>query len=202
MSKQREIEAKYLLSPAAFTAIMNDFPGKDAFKQENYYFDSPARSLHQQMCGLRIRMLQDRAEQTLKVPDPDKVQEIYHEVLEITDPLTNQQAQDLLAQKQPAFGGQVSRYLAAHFPDLELKQVSWSKTRRSLLNGPQDCELTLDETSYPDGYHDFELEIENVSPAAISQTSAFLQNKYDFTPSRATSNQNKTDRAWQHRLPH
>lgn len=202
MSKQREIEAKYLLSPAAFTAILHDFPGKAAFTQENYYFDSASRSLHEHMCGLRIRVLQDRAEQTLKVPDPDKVQDSYHEVLEITDPLTSQQAKDLLAQKRPVFGGQVGRYLAGHFPDLLLEQVSWSKTRRSLLNGPQDCELTLDETSYPDGYRDFELEIENVSPAAISQASAFLQDKYDFTPSRATSNQNKTDRAWQHRLPH
>ena len=35
------------------------------------------------------------------------------------------------------------------------------------MNGPQNCELTLDATSYPDNYQDFELEIENTNPALI-----------------------------------
>lgn len=200
MSKEREIEAKYLLPKQAYDKIIASFANKQTFQQSNYYYDTMARQLRQHMCGLRIRVFDDHAEQTLKVPDPNKIQDNYHEVLEITDPLTLDQAQAFLKKDHPVFVGQVGRYLAEHFPGLQLQQVSWSKTERHQLDGPQHCELTLDHTGYPDGFGDYELEIENVSPVTIKQASDFLQNKYHFTPSQATSNKNKADRAWQHRM--
>lgn len=201
MSKEREIEAKYLLGERPYTAILHDFADKQTFAQSNFYYDDDSRTLRQHLCGLRIRVFSDHAEQTLKVPAADKVQSRYHEVIEITDPLTLGQAQALFKEKSPTFTGQVGHYLDQHFRQLQLQQSTWSKTKRHLLDGPRHCELTLDQTNYPDGFNDYELEIENVSPTAIQQASAFLQTKYGFTPSQATSNQNKADRAWQHRRP-
>ena len=66
-------------------------------------------------------------------------------------------------------------------------------------NGLQNCELTLDATSYPDGYQDFELEIENNDPALIKQVQTKLEHDYGFKQTKANTNQNKIARASAHR---
>lgn len=200
MSKSREIEAKYLLPQTIFNKICAAYPDKTTFKQANHYFDTPEFALKRQHCGLRLRLFSQRAEQTLKVPDPRQVQQTYHEVIEVTDPLPLKLAQQLAKQKQVSWQGQVGQYLQTHLASYlpDLQQFSWSKTQRTLLNGPLGCELTLDQTSYPDGFCDYELEIENPDPAAIQQASQILQKQFAFQPSPQTSNQNKIDRAQAH----
>ena len=62
----------------------------------------------------------------------------------------------------------------------------------------QNCELTLDATSYPDNYQDFELEIENTNPALIQTVLTKLEQEYDFEQTSANTNQSKIARASAH----
>lgn len=201
MSKNREIEAKTLLYKTIYQQIIKAFPIKADFVQENYYFDTPNELLKKNHISLRIRIYSDHAEQTMKVPDPHPVQKDFHEVIEINDDLSRKQAQELIAQKQIAFNGNIGRYLDEHFAaeKQNLALFTWSKTRRILLNGPRDCELTLDATSYPDGYQDYELEIENTDPALIASVQKELEQAYDFTQNPTNTNQSKIARASLHR---
>lgn len=201
MSKNREIEAKTLLHRETYQKIVNDFPVKSDFVQENYYFDTPDKLLKKHHISLRIRIYSDHAEQTMKVPDPNPVQRSYHEVIEINDNLTHAQAKELVAKKHFAFHGNIGQYLTAHFAKEQdaLSLFTWSKTRRILMNGPQDCELTLDATSYPDGYEDFELEIENDDPVLITKVLAILESTYNFKQDSSTTNKSKIFRASAHK---
>ncbi|MGN1272121.1 MAG: CYTH domain-containing protein [Lactobacillus sp.] len=201
MSKNREIEAKTLLSQNVYEKIINSFPVKADFVQENYYFDTPDDLLKDHHISLRIRIYADHAEQTMKVPDPNPVQKNFHEVIEINDDLSHDQAKELVAHKHVDFQGNIGEYIDQHFSDQkdQLVLFTWSKTRRILMNGPKDCELTLDATSYPDGYQDFELEIENTDPALIKQVQNKLEHDYNFKQTKANTNQNKIARASAHR---
>ncbi|MCO0807722.1 MAG: CYTH domain-containing protein [Lactobacillus helveticus] len=201
MSKNREIEAKTLLHRETYQKIVNDFPVKSDFVQENYYFDTPDKLLKKHHISLRIRIYSDHAEQTMKVPDPNPVQRSYHEVIEINDNLTHAQAKELVAKKHFAFHGNIGQYLTAHFAKEQnaLSLFTWSKTRRILMNGPQDCELTLDATSYPDGYEDFELEIENDDPVLITKVLTILESTYNFKQDSSNTNKSKIFRASAHK---
>ena len=201
MSKNREIEAKTLLHKETYQKIVSDFPVKSDFVQENYYFDTPDKLLKKHHISLRIRIYSDHAEQTMKVPDPNPVQKNYHEVIEINDNLTHAQAKELVAKKHFTFHGNIGQYLSAHFTKEQdaVSLFTWSKTRRILMNGPQDCELTLDATSYPDGYEDFELEIENDDPVLITNVLAKLESDYNFKQNSSNTNQSKIARASIHK---
>lgn len=201
MSKNREIEAKTLLHRETYQKIVNDFPVKSDFVQKNYYFDTPDKLLKKHHISLRIRIYSDHAEQTMKVPDPNPVQRNYHEVIEINDNLTHAQAKELVAKKHFAFHGNIGQYLTAHFAKEQdaLSLFTWSKTRRILMNGPQDCELTLDATSYPDSYEDFELEIENDDPVLITKTLTMLESTYNFKQDSSNTNKSKIARASAHK---
>lgn len=201
MSKNREIEAKTLLHRETYQKIVNDFPVKSDFVQENYYFDTPDKLLKKHHISLRIRIYSDHAEQTMKVPDPNPVQRNYHEVIEINDNLTHAQAKELVAKKHFAFHGNIGQYLTAHFAKEQdaLSLFTWSKTRRILMNGPQYCELTLDATSYPDGYEDFELEIENDDPVLITKVLTILESTYNFKQDSSNTNKSKIFRASAHK---
>ena len=201
MSKNREIEAKTLLHKETYQKIVSDFPVKSDFVQENYYFDTPDKLLKKHHISLRIRIYSDHAEQTMKVPDPNPVQKNYHEVIEINDNLTHAQAKELVAKRHFTFHGNIGQYLSAHFAKEQdaLSLFTWSKTRRILMNGPQDCELTLDATSYPDGYEDFELEIENDDPVLIANVLTKLESDYNFKQNSSNTNQSKIARASIHK---
>ncbi|NRN73922.1 CYTH domain-containing protein [Lactobacillus helveticus] len=201
MSKNREIEAKTLLHRETYQKIVNNFPVKSDFVQENYYFDTPDKLLKKHHISLRIRIYSNHAEQTMKVPDPNPVQRNYHEVIEINDNLTHAQAKELVAKKHFAFHGNIGQYLTAHFAKEQdaLSLFTWSKTRRILMNGPQDCELTLDATSYPDGYEDFELEIENDDPVLITKVLTILESTYNFKQDSSNTNKSKIFRASAHK---
>lgn len=205
MTKNREIEAKTILKESVYNHLKATFPKKADFIQENYYFDTPNWDLKNHNIGLRIRIFTDHAEQTMKVPDTRPVQKKFHEVIEINDNLTLTKARELVKQAQEGqsfiFSGNVGQYLQEHFTDLQKHLVlfTWSKTRRILANGPQDCELTLDKTSYPDQYQDFELEIENTDPNLIKQVQTQLEHDFSFKQTKNNTNQNKIARATAHR---
>ncbi|AEG40696.1 CYTH domain-containing protein [Lactobacillus kefiranofaciens] len=201
MSKNREIEAKTLLTKNIYEKITHSFPVKQDFVQENYYFDTPNSLLKKHQISLRIRIYADHAEQTMKVPDPNPVQKNFHEVIEINDNLTHAEAKKLVAQKHFTFQGNIGHYLNEHFKQeqKDLALFTWSKTRRILMNGPKNAELTLDATSYPDGYQDFELEIENTNPKLIGQVQQVLEYDYDFSQTSTNTNQSKIARANAHR---
>ncbi|EFQ44563.1 adenylate cyclase [Lactobacillus crispatus CTV-05] len=200
MSKNREIEAKTLLNKSVYDQITAAFPIKSDFTQENYYFDTADDLLKNHQISLRIRIYATHAEQTMKVPDPNPVQKNFHEVIEINDELTHAQAKKLVAKKHFKFTGNIGAYLDNHFANdqKKLHLFTWSKTRRILMNGPQNCELTLDATSYPDNYQDFELEIENTNPALIQTVLTKLEQEYDFEQTAANTNQSKIARASAH----
>lgn len=201
MSKNREIEAKTLLQKKVYDEIVNGFPIKSDFIQENYYFDTPDDVLKNHRISLRIRIYSDHAEQTMKVPDLNPVQKKFHEVIEINDNLAYDQAKKLVSQKHFLFHGNIGQYLNENFATKknELSLFTWSKTRHILMNGPKNCELTLDATSYPDGYQDFELEIENTNPSLIKEVQKQLEQDYGFKQTAANTNQNKIARASAHR---
>ncbi|ARD07011.1 adenylate cyclase [Lactobacillus amylolyticus] len=205
MSKNREIEAKTILKREVYDDLVKNFDHKADFKQENYYFDTPDWLLKTHNIGLRIRIFSDHAEQTMKVPDPRPVQTDFHEVIEINDDLSVQKAKKMVQQAKDGqmftFAGNVGIYLQEHFAKESSKLVlfTWSKTRRILANGPQNCELTLDSTSYPDSFCDYELEIENTNPALIKKVQEKLERKYHFKQTAASTNQNKIARATAHR---
>lgn len=200
MSKNREIEAKILLNKSVYDQITAAFPIKSDFTQENYYFDTADDLLKNHQISLRIRIYATHAEQTMKVPDPNPVQKNFHEVIEINDKLTHAQAKKLAAKKHFKFTGNIGAYLDNHFANdqKKIRLFTWSKTRRILMNGPQNCELTLDATSYPDNYQDFELEIENTNPALIQTVLTKLEQEYDFEQTAANTNQSKIARASAH----
>ena len=201
MSKHREIEAKTLLSKEVYQKITNSFQVKNNFIQENYYFDTPKDFLKKHNISLRIRIYADHAEQTMKVPDPNPVQKNFHEVIEINDNLTREKAKELIEQKHVIFQGNIGEYITNHFTSEQnkLSIFTWSKTRRILMNGPENCELTLDATSYPDSYKDYELEIENTNPTLIQKVQQILEKDFNFTQTADTTNQNKIARASAHK---
>lgn len=204
MSKNREIEAKTLLSKETYQKLIADFSIKSDFKQANYYFDTPESDLKKKKISLRIRIFEDHAEQTMKVPDLKPVQKNFHEVIEINDDLSSQLAHENIALaragKAFSFKGNVGKYLDEHFANkqAELKLFTWSKTHRILANGPDNCELTFDATTYPDGFEDFELEIENTKPDLIQKVQQKLEKKYGFKQTKENTNQNKIARAAAH----
>ena len=201
MSKHREIEAKTLLSKEVYQKITNSFQVKNNFIQENYYFDTPKDFLKKHNISLRIRIYADHAEQTMKVPDPNPVQKNFHEVIEINDNLTREKAKELIEQKHVIFQANIGEYITNHFNSEQnkLSIFTWSKTRRILMNGPENCELTLDATSYPDSYKDYELEIENTNPTLIQKVQQILEKDFNFTQTADNTNQNKIARASAHK---
>ncbi|MDF7638549.1 CYTH domain-containing protein [Lactobacillus sp. ESL0791] len=205
MTKEREIEAKTILPEAVYQKLVSDFTNKQVFTQVNYYFDTPNGILKANNIGCRVRVFADHAEQTLKVPDLDPVQRNFHEVIEITDQLTPENANKIVKKAQTGatctFNGNVGQYLQQHFADEQthLRLQTWSKTKRILADGPEGCELTLDATSYPDQYTDYELEIENTNPALIKKVLFTLENNYNFRQTSKNKNQNKIARAYMHR---
>lgn len=204
MSKNNEIEAKIILPEQIYQQLCGDFNIKTCFTQENYYFDTNNGLLKDNNISCRIRLFDNSAEQTLKVPHQNPVQQKFHEATEINDSLPLEQAQNLIkqsAQRQEiSFSGNVGHFLQSHFAAAsQLHLQTYSKTKRILAVGPQDCELTFDKSQYPDGYQDYELEIENPDPELIKAVLAKLKDKYHIVQNFSNTNQAKIARAFRHR---
>ena len=206
MSKNLEIESKTLLDKDTYQKLRDAFTAKSDFIQKNYYFDTPDFDLKNSDASLRIRILVDHAEQTIKVKESKPKENKYSERVEINDLLSVAQAEQMVQSAYEntffLFGGDVGDYLQKHYSKEaieSLKLISWSQTRRILATGPENCELTLDLTEFPDGYYDFELEIENNNPTTIKKVLAELENQFNFKVNKENTNQSKVQRAWEHK---
>lgn len=63
-----EIEYKTLLTKSEFLRLQEEFSSQSLIKQTNYYIDTPDFQLKKNRFSLRIRILEHRAELTLKQP--------------------------------------------------------------------------------------------------------------------------------------
>lgn len=148
-----------MVNSADFARLIHYFGVKpeDFFIQENIYFDSADGILKKHQFGLRVRLFDNSAELTLKVPQPEGL-------LEVTDDLTRSQAEQILTADSLPPHSYVSEYLkkCAIKPSC-LHQIGSLKTRRAQKQIPQGL-LALDESWYGQS-HDFEIELE-VSDAA------------------------------------
>ncbi|MTD30449.1 CYTH domain-containing protein [Planomicrobium sp. YIM 101495] len=73
MGKELEIEFKNMLTRVEYDALLEAFrvTPEQIATQTNHYFDTAEHRLKRQQCALRIRVLPDRLECTLKTPAPD-----------------------------------------------------------------------------------------------------------------------------------
>ncbi|KRN28441.1 CYTH domain protein [Lactobacillus selangorensis] len=151
-----EREFKNLLTAAQFQAVRQAYPFQAPFQQQNNYFDTANQALVQHHWGLRIRLFADHAEQTLKTPQSGPGRTL----LETTDPLSVPQAQQLVRRQQILAPSQVATKLATiDVQPHQLRLIGQATTTRYLCSLPEGL-LTLDQTDYPDGDADYELEME------------------------------------------
>lgn len=157
MSQEVEIEFKTRLTSKQYTQLMNDYhlTEQDCFTQTNNYFDTPDHLLKKQKMGLRIRLLPTEAELTLKSPLVSG-----YGLLETTDKLTLEEANDLMESDSILLTGNVATYLKDIGIDpTRLTSFGQLTTKRAEVALTPDNLLVLDESWYH-GQHDFELEME------------------------------------------
>ena len=106
MSQELEIEFKNKLSAKEYYDLLEHFEASedDYFTQENHYFDTDLWELKGLHAGLRIRVLHDAAELTLKTPLKDHL-------LETTDSLSLTESKKLLLENKIISTGQVAKKL-------------------------------------------------------------------------------------------
>lgn len=168
MSEILEIEYKTLVSKEDFIHTKTYFQLKesDFFTQTNYYFDTSDFLLKNQKAGLRIRLLNDSAELTLKVPQPVGL-------MEITDYFSRKQALTFIEKDQLPEKGHVAKKMNELGVPLEkLHTLGHLKTKRAEKKLPQGL-LALDENWY-NQRHDFELELEVTDAVQGKQAFLFL----------------------------
>lgn len=184
-----EIELKTLITKTEYQQIQNHFEFKEPFSQTNYYFDTPDQQLYQQHCGLRLRIFTDHAEQTLKIPTQKKTP-INHQLLEISDRLTL----DFAQHKTLLTTGQVADALAKRQINMNQLQIFATATTLRRIAKLAVGDLILDQTTYPNGSCDYELELETTTPQAAQSFFTDLLQQFQITASPVT---NKVARAVQ-----
>lgn len=150
MSIQTEQEFKTMLTAKQALAIQAAYPFAAAFWQTNHYYDTAQGALRALHMGLRIRLLADRGEQTLKVPTGPK-----RLLTEYTEPVFDNHLQG---------AGVVQAKLAdAGIAWPQLREFAQATTTRRICQLAAGL-LTLDHTTYPNGCSDWELELEYHDP--------------------------------------
>lgn len=185
MSTNIEIEAKHLLTKNNYQQLLASFPIKQQLTQTNYYFDTPDGALKEQKISFRLRCYQTTAELTIKIP----LKGAKHDLQQTTE---NNELIDLAIAKQllmQANSGQkiiwpsLTKQTLAAIPNLEIANLclqASSATKRTIVLGPKNCELTLDQTTFLDQYIDYELEIEHNNAELINEVFAILQNRFNL----------------------
>lgn len=157
MAKETEIEFKNLLSAEEYFLLLKKFniSKKDIKEQTNIYFDTPDGKLRNKKCGLRIRLLIDKVEFTLKVPGKDN-----YTYLEITDYLDTYSPDLSLETQLSSTSNDVLTYLKKEkFPVSDLEKIGSLTTLRAELKLTPSVLLVLDESHYGQ-ITDYELEME------------------------------------------
>lgn len=154
MSEQLEIEFKNILSASEYHALLHYFQAEetDFFVQENHYFDTEKKALKLLGAGLRIRILSDSAELTLKTP-------VKNHLLETTDPLSLATAHELLSKNNIDYEGAVVKKLRQfQIKPAEVHLIGSLKTKRFEKMTEKGL-FVLDQSFYSDQV-DYELELE------------------------------------------
>ncbi|WP_034550768.1 CYTH domain-containing protein [Carnobacterium funditum] len=154
MSEEFEIEFKNKLSAKDYYRLLNYYKAEegDFFIQENHYFDSTLWELKKMHAGLRIRVLDDTAELTLKTP-------LNKHLLETTDYLSIIESEDLLLKDQIYFTGHVARKLRElNINPKDMHLIGSLKTKRFEKQTSVGL-IVLDQSFYGE-QTDFELEFE------------------------------------------
>lgn len=155
MSQQVETEFKNLLTKEEYEMLLIDFNLDDTepVQQTNVYYDSQDWHLRELGMGLRIRLYDTFAEQTLKSPLRE------HEMLETTDLLTHKEGQTFVDTGQLKHDGFIAKKLFEHGINVaELKQVGQLSTVRYEI--PAQMGTYFLDASYYQDQNDYELEYE------------------------------------------
>lgn len=191
MNQSIEREFKTLITQAQFARISADQLSAKHIEQTNYYFELPNQMLAQQQLSLRIRTYATKAEQTLKIPNQSQ----QHDLTELTEPLSLITAHTLIKQQTIQKEGPIMAYFkqqALNWPKLYI--WGYSTTRRLTVQLPIGC-LALDQTTYPDQFVDYELELEVADFKSATTFYQQLLRDYQITPTPII---NKIQRAQAH----
>ena len=156
MTHEIEIEFKNMLTKEQYDLLLQHFhiqPEQIKY-QVNHYFDTESWHLKQLMSGLRIRQIGDRFECTLKEKTTDNAH------LETTDPLTKEQAEELLNGTPFHTPSVRERLEALQIPVDQLKLFGSLATNRVELNY-KGGKLVFDHSIYMQ-QNDYEVEYEAV----------------------------------------
>lgn len=165
MAKELEIEYKNLLTKLEYQNLLEttNLTKENIHEQTNIYFDTKNGILKEKRQGLRIRLLPQKIEFTLKVPQKNS-----YTYLEITDILNVFDLDKSLEEQIDLSKSEVLNYLAnENILVTDLKEIGSLTTKRAEKKLDQNTLLVLDE-SYYYGVTDYELEME-VLDSAIGQ---------------------------------
>lgn len=155
MSQQVETEFKNLLTKEEYEMLIIDFNLEDTepVQQTNVYYDSPDWKLRKLGMGLRIRLYDNYAEQTLKSPISE------HKMLETTDRLTHEEGQNFVDSGELKRDGFIAKKLTEHSINVaDLEQVGQLSTVRYEI--PAESGTYFLDASYYQDQNDYELEYE------------------------------------------
>lgn len=154
MSEQLEIEFKNMLTASEYQKLLLYFQAKEKsfFFQENHYYDTIHEDLKHLRCGLRIRIMPNSAELTLKTPLGDHL-------LETTDPLSLKTAKELISKNSILQTGAVAKKLQSLKVDPDSVQLIGSLKTKRFEKETKDGLFVLDHSFYGE-QTDFELEFE------------------------------------------
>lgn len=167
--------------------------------QLNCYLDTPEGDFAARGASLRVRVTPDHARLTWKVRRDQHRGTFRAEEIEV--PVPRDQAvrwvrcqEDLDLRAFPEFGP--ARELAGGRP---LRVALWSLTRRAICDTPFHVTIEVDETVFPDGFRDYEVEAEHDDPGLARQAIAHYGRLAGvrLRPQRQT----KHARAFRHRGP-
>ncbi|WP_165005396.1 MULTISPECIES: CYTH domain-containing protein [unclassified Enterococcus] len=154
MSQMLEIEFKTMLTEKEYHQLLEYYQltPENFHIQTNIYFDTPEEELKKKNSGLRVRLLDDHAEYTLKTPAEDGR-------LETTDTLDKKHAADLIEKNELPREGVVSKKLEELSVDpSQLIKTGELVTKRAEFHIDEGL-LAIDQ-SWGQQLNDFELELE------------------------------------------
>ncbi len=154
MAQNLEIEYKTMLDKSTYQRLLAHYQLKaeDFHTQTNYYFDTKEDSLKKKNCGLRIRLMDNKAEYTLKTPDQNGR-------LETTDFFSYEEGETFIQTSTLPKSGAVFNKLAEIGVSAdELSSIGYLTTKRAEFSISEGL-LALDE-SIAENLHDYELELE------------------------------------------
>lgn len=157
MAKELEIEYKNLLTKLEYQNLLEitNLTKENIHEQTNIYFDTKNGILKEKRQGLRIRLLPQKIEFTLKVPQKNS-----YTYLEITDILNVFDLDKSLEEQIDLPKSEVLNYLAnENILVTDLEEIGSLTTKRAEKELDQNTLLVLDESHYY-GVTDYELEME------------------------------------------